>query len=122
MIERIAGADEAALAAFYQRFAPLLYGIAFRIMKDEKDAEDVFQEGFVYIWRKAVAYNPQMLSPFSWAVLSYATKLSIESAPGSALRGSSNARRRNFPIAQNGTNDQRRNRSAASNAHSSALS
>jgi RNA polymerase sigma-70 factor, ECF subfamily len=69
MIERIAGGDEAALAAFYQRFASLLYGIAFKIMKDEKDAEDVLQEGFVYIWRKAAAYNPQMLSPFSWAVL-----------------------------------------------------
>ena len=37
MTERIVGGDEAALAAFYQRFAPLLYGIAFRIMKDEKD-------------------------------------------------------------------------------------
>jgi hypothetical protein len=40
MSARNAGGDEAALAAFYQRFAPLLYGIALKIMKDEKDAED----------------------------------------------------------------------------------
>jgi RNA polymerase sigma-70 factor (ECF subfamily) len=69
MIERMAGGDEAALAAFYERFAPLLYGLALKMMKDEKDAEDVVQEGFVYIWRKAAAYNPQMISPFSWAVM-----------------------------------------------------
>jgi len=69
MIERIAGGDEAALAAFYQRFASLLYGLALKMMKDEKDAEDVVQESFVYIWRKAAAYNPQMISPFSWAVM-----------------------------------------------------
>jgi DNA-directed RNA polymerase specialized sigma24 family protein len=29
---------------FINDFAPLLYGIAFKIMKDEKDAEDVLQE------------------------------------------------------------------------------
>jgi RNA polymerase sigma-70 factor (ECF subfamily) len=69
MIGRMAAGDEAALADFYQRFAPMLYGLALKIMRDEKDAEDVLQEGFVYLWRKAAAYNPQLNSPFSWAVM-----------------------------------------------------
>src|SRR5208337_5278672 len=69
MVERMAVGDEAALAAFYQRFAPTLYGLALKIMKDEKEAEVVLQEGFVYIWRKAAAYNPQLNSPLSWAVM-----------------------------------------------------
>jgi RNA polymerase sigma-70 factor (ECF subfamily) len=69
MIEGMAVGDEAALAAFYQRFAPTLYGLALKMMKNEKEAEDVLQEGFVYIWRKAAAYNPQLNSPFSWAVM-----------------------------------------------------
>jgi RNA polymerase sigma-70 factor, ECF subfamily len=69
MIKRMAVGDEAAMAAFYQRFAPTLYGLALKMMKDEKEAEDVLQEGFVYIWRKAAAYNPQLNGPFSWAVM-----------------------------------------------------
>jgi hypothetical protein len=58
MIERMAAGDEVALAAFYQRFAPMLYGLALKMMKDEKEAEDVLQEGFVYLWRKAAASSP----------------------------------------------------------------
>ena len=69
MIERMAVGEETALAAFYERFAPTLYGLALKMMKDEKEAEDVLQEGFVYIWRKAATYNPQLNSPFSWAVM-----------------------------------------------------
>ena len=69
LIERMAAGDEAALAAFYQDFAPTLYGLALKMMKDEKEAEDVLQEGFIYIWRKAAAYNPQLNSPFGWAVM-----------------------------------------------------
>ena len=69
LIERMAAGDEAALADFYQRFAPTLYGLATKMLDDEKEAEDVLQEGFIYLWRKAAAYNPQLGSPFSWAVM-----------------------------------------------------
>ena len=69
LIERMAAGDEAALADFYQRFAPTLYGLAMKMLDDEKEAEDVLQEGFIYLWRKAAAYNPQLGSPFSWAVM-----------------------------------------------------
>jgi RNA polymerase sigma-70 factor, ECF subfamily len=69
LIERMAAGDEAALADFYQRFAPTLFGLAMKMLDDEKEAEDVLQDGFIYIWRKAAAYNPQLGSPFSWAVM-----------------------------------------------------
>ena len=69
LIERMVAGEEAALAAFYQRFSPLLYGLALRILKDEDAAEEVLQDGFSYMWRKADAYNPKLKSPFSWAVM-----------------------------------------------------
>jgi RNA polymerase sigma-70 factor, ECF subfamily len=69
LIERMAAGDELALADFYQSFAPTLYGLAMKMLEDEKEAEDVLQEGFIYIWRKAASYNPQLSSPFSWAVM-----------------------------------------------------
>ena len=43
--------------------------VVLKMIKDEKEAEDVLQEGFIYIWRKAAAYNPQLNSPFGWAVM-----------------------------------------------------
>jgi RNA polymerase sigma-70 factor, ECF subfamily len=68
LIRQIAAGEEAALADLYELFAPMLFGLALRMMKDRKEAEDVLQEGFLYIWRKAVAYKPELSGPFSWTV------------------------------------------------------
>jgi RNA polymerase sigma-70 factor, ECF subfamily len=40
--------------------------MVYRIMNDPKEAEDVLQEGFTYIWRKASAFDPTKSNPFSW--------------------------------------------------------
>jgi RNA polymerase sigma-70 factor, ECF subfamily len=69
LILRTAEGDESAFTMLYKRLSPALYGMAFRIMNDAKEAEDVLQEGFTYIWRKASSYDPARSSPFSWAVM-----------------------------------------------------
>jgi RNA polymerase sigma-70 factor (ECF subfamily) len=69
LINRIAEGDDSAFNALYKRFSPSLYGMAYRIMNDAKEAEDVLQEGFTYIWRKASSYDPVRSSPFAWAVM-----------------------------------------------------
>jgi len=69
LISRIADGDDSAFTALYERFSPSLYGMAFRMMNDAKEAEDVLQEGFTYIWRKAASYNSSRSSPFAWAVM-----------------------------------------------------
>jgi RNA polymerase sigma-70 factor, ECF subfamily len=69
LINRIAEGDDSAFNDLYKRFSPSLYGMAFRIMNDAKEAEDVLQEGFTYIWRKASSYDPIRSSPFAWAVM-----------------------------------------------------
>ncbi|MDD5198943.1 MAG: sigma-70 family RNA polymerase sigma factor [Terrimicrobiaceae bacterium] len=66
---RMGAGEEAALALFYDRFSPPLFGLAVKMLKNEKEAEDVLQDAFLYIWRKAAAYNAQLSSPFSWAVM-----------------------------------------------------
>ena len=52
LISRIADGDESAFAALYQRLSSSLYGLAYRMMNDAKEAEDVLQEGFTYIRRE----------------------------------------------------------------------
>jgi RNA polymerase sigma-70 factor (ECF subfamily) len=69
LIRRVAGGEEAAFGVLYDRLAPALYGMAFRMMNDAKEAEDVLQEGFSYIWRKASNYDPARSSVFAWTVL-----------------------------------------------------
>jgi RNA polymerase sigma-70 factor (ECF subfamily) len=69
LINRIAEGDDSAFTALYKRFSGSLYGMAFRMMNDAKEAEDVLQEGFTYIWRKAGTYDPNRSSPFAWAVM-----------------------------------------------------
>jgi RNA polymerase sigma-70 factor, ECF subfamily len=69
LINRIAEGDDSAFEDLYKRFSASLYGMAYRIMNDAKEAEDVLQEGFTYIWRKASTYDPVRSSPFAWAVM-----------------------------------------------------
>ena len=69
LIERMAAGDETALAAFYDRYATPLFSLALKIVQNELEAEDVLQESFVNIWRKATNYKATLSAPFSWAVM-----------------------------------------------------
>ena len=68
LIGKIAAGEEAALAELYRQFAPMLLGLALKMTGDRNEAEDVLQEGFIYIWRKAAAYKPWLGSAFAWTV------------------------------------------------------
>lgn len=41
----------------YQLFAPVLYGLCLKYMKNEEDAKDVFQEAFVVVFQKISQYR-----------------------------------------------------------------
>jgi RNA polymerase sigma-70 factor, ECF subfamily len=69
LISQIADGDESAFATFYQRLSSSLYGMAYRMMNDAKEAEDVLQEGFTYIWRRAGSFDPSRSTAFAWAVM-----------------------------------------------------
>ena len=69
LLARIAQRDERAFAHFHERFAGSLYALALKIVNDAAEAEDVLQEGFLYMWRKAHTYDAGRSSPFTWAVM-----------------------------------------------------
>lgn len=69
LISRISSGDEAAFAALYDRYSPGLYSLVLKIVRDEKESEDVLQEGFSHIWRRAATYDPARSSAFTWAVM-----------------------------------------------------
>ncbi len=74
LLQRIAAGDELAFAQFYDRFSPGLYSLVYRVLRDEKESEDVLQEGFAHVWRRAETYDPARSSAFTWAVMVFRNK------------------------------------------------
>ncbi len=74
LLERIKTGDEGAFAEFYDRLSPLLFGLVFKILNDAREAEDVLQEGFLLVWKKAASYDPARSSPSTWATMIFRHK------------------------------------------------
>jgi RNA polymerase sigma-70 factor, ECF subfamily len=68
VIRRIRAGDRAAFLEFYDRAAPLLMGVAARILNDRREAEDVLQDVFAQIWQKSQGFDAELGSLSSWAV------------------------------------------------------
>jgi len=64
----VAGGDRAALRVVYQDTSAKLFGVCLRILKDRGEAEDVLQEVFVTVWRRAASFDPGRASPITWMV------------------------------------------------------
>ena len=62
----MAGGDPWALMAFIQRFEPRVYGLALRVVGDPGLAEEIAQDAFVRVWRRAATFDPQRGQVASW--------------------------------------------------------
>src|SRR5215475_3798295 len=67
-LRRVAGGDRAALRLVYDETAAKLFGVCLRILNDRGEAEDVLQEVYVAVWRKAGSFDPTRASPITWLV------------------------------------------------------
>jgi len=63
---RLAEGDQAALEQIYNATRVKLFGICFRILGDQKEAEDALQDVYVNLWQRADRYDPERASPISW--------------------------------------------------------
>jgi RNA polymerase sigma factor (sigma-70 family) len=67
-IRRVAAGDHAALRLVYEQTAAKLFGICLRILNARSEAEDVLQEVYLNVWRKADAFDERRASPITWLV------------------------------------------------------
>lgn len=58
--------DRVAFRQLYALTSAKLFGICLRICRERQAAEDVLQEVYAIIWRRAGAYEPGQTSPFAW--------------------------------------------------------
>ena len=68
LLKAIAARDEAALAQLYDRYDRILFGLLMRILNNREEAEDVLQETFLQVWRKAADFDEDRGRPFTWLV------------------------------------------------------
>ena len=66
LLQRVADGDAAAFQTFYDRTSAKLFGIL-RILVERQESEDVLQEVYLSVWRKAATFDAAKASPITWA-------------------------------------------------------
>jgi RNA polymerase sigma-70 factor, ECF subfamily len=68
LIELVSTGEKEALAQLFRRYARAVRSVAVRILKDEAEADDLVQEVFLFIFRKAGLFNPTRGRAASWII------------------------------------------------------
>lgn len=69
LVAAIAAGDRAALATLYDRHAGLLLGLALRIVRDRREAEDLLHDVFLEAWRSAKDFDPRRGRVRTWLAI-----------------------------------------------------
>jgi RNA polymerase sigma-70 factor (ECF subfamily) len=66
LISAICQGEESAIETLYERYHRYTYALAYRILRDPIASEDIVQDAFLSVWRKASLYQAQNGSVQSW--------------------------------------------------------
>ena len=68
LLHAVARGDEVALARLYDAYRVILFGLLVRILNSREEAEDILQDVFIQVWRRAKDFDEQRGKPFTWLV------------------------------------------------------
>lgn len=68
LVAAMARGDKNAMAALYDQLSGPLYSLAYRMLGDAGEAQDLTQDIFLQLWRTSATYEASRGSVFSWAV------------------------------------------------------
>ena len=66
LVALVARGDEDALAELYDRVSRIAYGLALRVLRDDRHAEDAVQEAFLQVWRSAATFRAERAKASTW--------------------------------------------------------
>jgi RNA polymerase sigma-70 factor, ECF subfamily len=66
LVALVARGDEDALTELYDRVSRIAYGLALRVLRDERHAEDAVQEAFLQVWRSAATFRAERAKASTW--------------------------------------------------------
>jgi RNA polymerase sigma factor (sigma-70 family) len=67
-LKRVPAGDRTALQTIYRLTSAKLFGVVLRILGERSEAEDVLQEVYVTVWRKAADFDAARASPMTWLI------------------------------------------------------
>ena len=82
----MAAGDVAALRALYDEHAPRAMAIALQVLRSSQDAEDVVQETFLELWRRAAQFDDSRGTAIAW-VVTIARSRAIDRLRASSVAG-----------------------------------
>jgi RNA polymerase sigma-70 factor (ECF subfamily) len=68
LLHAVARGDETALARLYDQYRVILFGLLVRILGSREEAEDILQDVFIQVWRRAGDFDEKRGKPFTWLV------------------------------------------------------
>lgn len=68
LMARVGQQGGEALAFLFRRYSGLVRGVALRILRDSSEADDLLQDIFLFVHRKASIFDPSKASVRSWIV------------------------------------------------------
>src|SRR5258705_12679463 len=68
LLHAVARGDEAALARLYDAYRVILFGLLVRILNSREEAEDILQDVFIQVWRRAKDFDEKRGRPVTWLV------------------------------------------------------
>ncbi len=74
---RVTARDSVAFGHLYDRHAPVVLGIAVRIVQDQAEGEEVLQEAFWRVWNQAATFDPAK-GPFRAWLFSIARRQALD--------------------------------------------
>lgn len=66
MLAAVGAGDRSALKMLYEATSAKLFGVILRILPERGEAEDVLQEVYITVWRKAAEFDATRASPITW--------------------------------------------------------
>jgi len=69
LISQISQGNEDAMRILYNKTVRFVYGMSHKIVSNSEEAEEVALEVFLYVWKSASQYNPELSKPLTWLLL-----------------------------------------------------
>lgn len=69
VIGAVAGGDRAAFERLYRATSSKLFGVCLRVLPDRGEAEDVLQEVYATVWRKAGQFDASRANAVTWLAM-----------------------------------------------------
>ncbi len=68
LLQQTGANDQKAFAELYRRTSSKLFGVCLRMLRDRSEAEEVLQETYTTVWRRASSFDATKASAITWLV------------------------------------------------------